>query len=134
MKKKTESTRSELSSRKIALESQLLATEPALMQDYLDACEALNAIVLRRSSKYSTYRSAIEAIEAYLDGEKKFTEQKVITQALLDGGYAPLEKKRKANLWDAFNYHTQNSKRRRLVKVGTKVGRASWSEQSEERS
>lgn len=125
----SENTKSILGFRLKALEAELLAKEPTLMQDYLDTSVAL-AAVERSGVRYEVqvgefvgYRAPIEAIEAYLDKVKEFTDEEVVITALMDGGFAPRDKRRRYNIKDSIRYHLKSN---RLVVVDGKLGKAEW--------
>lgn len=126
----SENTRSILGFRKKTLEAELLALQPTLMQEYIDTCSALLGIERSgakheiSSTEFTPYRQAIDAMEAYLDKESEFKEQNVIVDALINGGFAPLDKKRRPNIIDSIRYHTNRSKRL-AVKDGL-IGKADW--------
>ena len=138
MSENRQSTRSLLGFRQKELEAELLALHPDLMREYLDVSAALRGIEKSgakheiSSTEFTPYRQAIDAIEAYLDRVMEFTDQEVITDALIDGGFAPLDKKRRPNITDSFRYHLGRSKR--LVKSGGKIGKSKWIGQGQERS
>lgn len=131
-------TRSMLGFRKTELEAELLAAQPDLMREYLDVSAALLGIERSgakheiSSTEFTPYRQAIDAIEAYLDRVKEFTDQDVITDALIDGGFAPRDKKRRPNVTDSFRYHLGKSKR--LAKRDGKIGKSAWVDQELVRS
>jgi hypothetical protein len=138
MSENRQSTRSLLGFRQKELEVELLAVQPDLMRDYLDVTAALQGIERSgakheiSSTEFTPYRQAIDAIEAYLDRVMEFTDQEVITDALIDGGFAPLDKKRRPNITDSFRYHLGRSKR--LVKSNGKIGKSKWLNREPERS
>jgi hypothetical protein len=123
--------------RKMELEAELLAANPDLMREYLDVSAALLGIERSgakheiSSNQFTPYRQAIDAIEAYLDRVKEFTDQEVITDALINGGFAPLDKKRRPNVTDSFRYHLKKSKR--LAERDGKIGKSAWINQESER-
>src|SRR5258708_12422205 len=111
----SENTKSILGFRKKTLEAELLAKEPTLMQDYIDACSALLGIERSgakhdiSSTEFTPYRSAIDAIDAYLEKVNEFTDPDTVIDALIDGGYSPLEESRPPNVKDPIPYHTNKS-------------------------
>jgi hypothetical protein len=123
-------TRSLLGFRKKSLEAELLALQPTLMQDYIDVCSALLGIERSgatheiSSTEFTPHRQAIDAIEAYFDKVKQFTDPDTVIDALIDGGFAPLDKKRRHNIKDSIRYHTLTSKR--LILKGELIGKAEW--------
>lgn len=125
-----QSTRSLLGFRKKALEAELLAVAPELMGEYIETCNALAAIERSgmryavQQMEFTACRTPIEAIEIYLDKVKEFTDPEVIVEALLEGGFAPNDKRRRYNIKDSFRYHTERSKRL-IIKDG-KLGKADW--------
>ena len=126
----SENTKSILGFRKKNLEAELLAKEPALMQDYIETCVALSAVE-RSGARYEVHnmefmacRTPIEAMEAYLDKVKEFTDPEIVITALLDGGIAPKGKRRRYNIVDSIRYHTEKSKR--LIIQGGKLGKSEW--------
>lgn len=125
-----------LNFRKKELEDLLLSSEPDLMKEYIETCaaisglESLGSVHAISSTEFAGYRQAIDAIENYLDKVGRFTDQETITQALLDGGFAPLDKKRRGNITDSFRYHKNRSKR--LVEKDGLFGRASWASDPQE--
>ena len=125
-------TRSFLGFRKKSLEDELLALHPDLMKDYIDVCSAIQGIENSgakhqiSSSEFTKYRGAIDAIDAYLDKVNEFKDPDELADVLIDGGYAPLDKKRRPNIMDSIRYHTTRSKR--LVLKDGKVGKADWLE------
>lgn len=130
MNESPKNTKSLLGFRKKALEAELLSLQPDLMQDYIDVCSALLGIERSgakheiSSTEFTPYRQAIDAIDAYLDKVAIFTDQKELTDALIDGGFAPLDKKRRPNIADSIRYHTLKSKR--LVIRDGLIGKAEW--------
>jgi hypothetical protein len=126
-----ENTRSILGFRKKSLEAELLAKEPELMQDYIDVCSALLGIERSgakhniSSTEFTPHRNAIDAMEAYLDKVKEFTDPEAVIDALIDGGFAPLHKKRRPNIKDSIRYHTSERSKRLIVKDGM-LGKAEW--------
>jgi len=116
--------------RKKPLEAELLAKEPALMQEYIDICSALLGIErygIRyevHNQEYIAFRRAMGAIEIYLDKVKEFTDPEIVIQTLLDGGFAPNDKRCRYNIKDSIRYHTERS--HRLILRDEKVGRAQW--------
>jgi hypothetical protein len=126
----SENTKSILGFRKKSLEAELLAKEPELMQDYIDVCSALLGIERSgarhdiSSTEFTPYRNAIDAMEAYLDKVNEFTDPEIVIDALIDGGFAPLDKKRKPNIKDSIRYHTERSKR--LIIRDGKLGKPEW--------
>lgn len=126
-----ENVKSWLGFRKKALEAELLSSDMAgQMREYIDVCSALDGIEKSgakhqiSSTEYMPYKNAIDAMEAYLDKASEFTDQEAIITALLDGGWAPLAKKRRANIIDGIRYALGESKRL-IVKDG-KLGKADW--------
>lgn len=125
------STKSILGFRKKSLEAELLALHPDLMQDYIDTCSALLGIERSgakhdiSSTEFTPYRQAIDAMEAYLDKVSEFVDKDALIDILIDGGFAPLDKKRRDNVRDSIRYHTLTSKR--LVVKDGKIGKAEWS-------
>ena len=123
-------TKSLLGFRKQTLEAELLEKEPERMRDYLDTCVALEAI--ERSGvryefhhmEFTACRTPVEAIEAYLDKVRQFTDPEVVITNLLDGGYAPNDKRRRYNVKDSIRYHTEISKR--LILQDGKLGKTEW--------
>jgi hypothetical protein len=115
--------------RKKSLEAELLEKEPELMREYIDACSALLGIERSGAkhdisgTEFMPYR-AIDAIEVYLDEVREFTDPEVIITALLDGGFAPNDKRRRYNIKDSIRYHTEKSKR--LIIQGGKLGKSEW--------
>jgi hypothetical protein len=116
--------------RKKTLEAELLAKEPELMREYIDACSALLGIERSgakhdiSSTEFMPHRNAIDAIEAYLDKVNEFTDPDIVIDSLIDGGFAPLEKKRRPNIKDSIRYHTEKSKR--LIIQDGKLGKTKW--------
>lgn len=100
------------------------------MREYIDVRSALEGIEESgakhqiSSTEFMPYKKAIDAIEAYLDKANEFTDPEVVIAALLDGGWSPLAKKRRANIMDGIRYARDES-RRLLVKDG-KIGKADW--------
>jgi hypothetical protein len=116
--------------RKKSLEAELLEKEPELMREYIDACSALLGIERSgakhdiSSTEFTPYRNAIDAIEAYLGKVNEFTDQDDVIDALIDGGYSPLDERRRPNIKDSIRYHTEKSKR--LIIQGGKLGKSEW--------
>jgi hypothetical protein len=126
----SENTKSILGFRKKTLEAELLAIAPDLMRDYLETCVALSAVE-RSGARYEVHtmeftacRTPIEAMEAYLDKVKEFTDPEIIITALLDGGFAPNDKRRRYNIKDSIRYHTERSNR--LIIQEDKLGKPEW--------
>lgn len=129
-----ENVKSWLSFRKKALEAELLSSDMAeQMREYIDVCSALIGIENSgakhqiSSTEFMPYANAIDAMEAYLDKVNEFTDQEVVIQALLDGGWKPLAKKRRSNIIDGIRYARDESKR--LIVIGGKdgkIGKADW--------
>jgi hypothetical protein len=124
------STKSLLGFRKQSLEAELLEREPERMRDYLETCIAL-AAVERSGARYEVHnmeftacRTPIEAIDVYLDKVKEFTDLEIVIRALLNGGYAPKDKRRRYNVKDSIRYHTELSKR--LILQDGKLGKTEW--------
>lgn len=127
-------TRSYLGFQKKALEAELLALHPKLMKEYIYVTESLHAIdklgskLDISSTEFMPYPDACDAIEAYLDQVKEFTDREKVIQALLDGGWQPLNKVRRKSIVDSINYNSnpKRSKKPRLAIKDDKIGRVAW--------
>jgi hypothetical protein len=133
----SQSTRSILGFRKKSLEAELLKKEPELMGEYIETCNAL-AAAERSGTKYTVqqmgftpHRNAIGAMVAYLDKVQEFTDVEIVIDALINGGFAPLDKRRRYNIKDSIRYHTEKSKR--LILQDGKLGKAEWDTTSTEK-
>lgn len=130
MSETPKNTKSILGFRKKALEAELLGLQPELMQDYIDVCSALLGIERSgakhdiSSSEFTPYRQAIDAMEAYLDKVNEFVDKDALIDILIDGGFAPLDKKRRPNIKDSIRYHVEKSNR--LVLKDGRIGRSDW--------
>jgi hypothetical protein len=126
----SDNIKSMIAFRKKSLEAELLAKEPELMREYVDACSALLGIERSgakhdiSSTEFTPYRSAIDAIDAYLEKVNEFTDPDTVIDALIEGGYSPLEERRRPNVKDSIRYHTERSKR--LIVQDGKLGKPEW--------
>lgn len=130
MSENPKNTKSILGFRKKSLEAELLGLQPELMQDYIDTCSALLGIERSgakhdiSSTEFTPHRQAIDAMEAYLDKVNEFVDKDALIDILIDGGFAPLDKKRRPNIKDSIRYHVEKSNR--LVLKDGKIGKAEW--------
>jgi hypothetical protein len=124
------SSKSILGFRKSALEAELLAIAPEQMQEYIETCAALSGIEKLgvkheiSSTEFMPYKNAIDAIEVYLDKLGEFTDQEAIVEALVKGGFSPLDKHRERSINDSIRYHLRYKKRIKMHEG--KLGRIDW--------
>lgn len=136
---KSNNTRNLLEFKKKELEDYLLGREPESMGEYLVVCSALAGIEKSEvkhviaAHEYAGHRNAIDAIQAYLENVKEFVDKEELTKAILEGGYAPNDERRKYNIIDSVRYHLKDRKnkngditRARLIQRDGKIGLADW--------
>lgn len=95
---------------------EILATlethEPDLVRELRDVDVAIAGISKESSTgPYGGMRQALDAITVYLAGEGHPDTQHNIVKALMNGGFAPLDKRRRFNVADSIRYHTGHSKK-----------------------
>jgi hypothetical protein len=107
-----------LMKRREAILKSLEIHEPELVRDLRDVDVAIFGVSKNAGlaiGPYTDKRQAIDAITAYLVDVGHPDTPENIVKALIDGGFAPLDRKRKPNIIDSIRYHTRHSQKLALL-------------------